>query len=137
MPQMAIKNSNTDCFFPVFSSVAQNQQVVLPRKFRTTSNYIPTLPSLKKENSSGKLSNGSLKINGSSSSSSLSDDASSNNENGTNGSTAAATNGHCATPSQSHGLLLTRQSLHTYQSNNHLVHYKYSAYSGSFNELPK
>lgn len=35
------------------------------------------------------------------------------------------------------GLLLTRQALHTYQSNNHLVHYKYNAYAGSCNDLPR
>ncbi|XP_055302716.1 dedicator of cytokinesis protein 9 isoform X2 [Sitodiplosis mosellana] len=102
-------------------------QVVLPRKFRTTSNFIPILPTLKKEVSSTKLSNGSLKTNGSPSSNSLADEAKDEN----------ITNGHNPPSSQSHGLLLTRQALHTYQSNNHLVHYKYSAYSGSYHELPK
>lgn len=115
-------SQNVSLFF-LFS----RQQVVLPRKFRTTSNYIPTLPSLKKEISSTKLSNGSLKTNGSPSSNSLADETSNESE----------TNGHHATTPHSHGLLLTRQALHTYQSNNHLVHYKYSAYSGSFHELPK
>ena len=33
--------------------------------------------------------------------------------------------------------LLTRQALHTYQSDNHLIHYKYSAYGGSCRDLPR
>lgn len=111
----------------IFVFILEMKQVVLPRKFRTTSNFIPTLPTLKKEVSSTKLSNGSLKTNGSPSSNSLADEAKDEN----------ITNGHNTPSSQSHGLLLTRQALHTYQSNNHLVHYKYSAYSGSFHELPK
>lgn len=39
--------------------------------------------------------------------------------------------------SQSNGLLLTRQALHSYECNNHLIQYKYSAYSGSCHDLPK
>ncbi|XP_055917510.1 dedicator of cytokinesis protein 9 isoform X2 [Eupeodes corollae] len=35
------------------------------------------------------------------------------------------------------GTLLTRQSLYTYQTNNHLVHYKYSTYGGTCHDLPK
>lgn len=120
------------------SSSFQMQQVVLPRKFRTTSNCIPTLPALTKENSSTKLSNGNGSIasskasNGSSSSSSISEDAIAANDSTTNGNQSNQT-----ASLHSPGQLLTRQALHTYQSNNHLVHYKYSAYSGSYHELPK
>ncbi|KFB37651.1 hypothetical protein ZHAS_00004890 [Anopheles sinensis] len=35
------------------------------------------------------------------------------------------------------GLLLTRQALHTYESPNHLIHYKYSKYGGTCYELPR
>lgn len=108
------------------------QQVVLPRKFRTTGNCIPTLPSITKEISSNSLANGngSIKTNGTSATIAQPEDVTDD---------AVSTNGtHTAqTGSPSKGLLLTKQSLHTYQSNNHLVHYKYSAYSGSFNDLPK
>lgn len=121
--------------FFTFFIILNKKQVVLPRKFRTTSNCIPTLPALTKENSSTKLSNGSIAAkkatNGSSSSSSIPEDAA---------ATDANVNGHQSKEASilhSPGQLLTRQALHTYQSNNHLVHYKYSAYSGSYHELPK
>lgn len=42
-----------------------------------------------------------------------------------------------STHQQQHGLLLTRQALHTYQSNDHLVYYKYSAYGGTYHDLPR
>lgn len=40
-------------------------------------------------------------------------------------------------PDYSHSLLLTRQALNSYTSNNHIIHYKYSAYSGSCHDLPR
>lgn len=108
------------------------QQVVLPRKFRTTGNCIPTFPTLQKEISSNSLTNGngSVRSNGTTASIAEPEDVT-DDTTSTNG-THSLQNG-----SPSKGLLLTKQSLHTYQSNNHLVHYKYSAYSGTFNDLPK
>lgn len=104
------------------------QQVVLPRKFRTTSNCIPTLPGLKREISSTKLTNGNGSVTKTTTTNGASSPADENGESITNGTT---------NQTSSPGLLLTRQALHTYQSNNHLVHYKFAAYGGSFNELPK
>lgn len=39
--------------------------------------------------------------------------------------------------SHNNGILLTRQSLKTYSNNNHLIQYKYEAYSGSSADIPK
>lgn len=80
---------------------------------------------MKREVSSTKLTNGSgsaKQTNGSSS------PAEENVETLTNGN---------SNQTSSPGLLLTRQALHTYQSNNHLVHYKFGSYGGAFHELPK
>ncbi|XP_065085612.1 dedicator of cytokinesis protein 9 isoform X1 [Ochlerotatus camptorhynchus] len=101
-------------------------EVVLPKKFRTVTSNIP---SFAKALASSSAQNG-----GSSS-----------------GKSAAATNGtssQCASPTHdsngsnratvsSTGHLLTRQALHTYESANHLIHYKYSAYGGTYQELPR
>lgn len=35
------------------------------------------------------------------------------------------------------GYLLTRQALHTYETANHIIHYKFNAYGGSCYEIPK
>lgn len=35
------------------------------------------------------------------------------------------------------GGLLTRQALHTYETANHVIHYKFNGYSGSCYEMPK
>lgn len=54
-----------------------------------------------------------------------------------NGSTS---NGGSSSPTiqtNPSGLLLTRQALQTYESNHHIVHYKYSAFGGSCHDLPK
>lgn len=83
------------------------QQVILPRKFRTVTNNIPS------------FSNG------------ISSPASTTPQE--DGTQIQLNNNHHTTQ----GLLLTRQALHTYQSNNHLVHYKYNAYSGSCHDLPR
>lgn len=61
-------------------------------------------------------------------------------ENGSAAVSPAAENGDGGTAHQSQGqpgLLLTRQALNTYQSNNHLIHYKYGAYGKSWMDLPK
>ncbi|XP_037912923.1 dedicator of cytokinesis protein 9 isoform X4 [Hermetia illucens] len=90
-------------------------EVILPRKFRTVSSTIP-------------------KINCHNSSSSNSHHSSSQ-QNGSG--TASQTPPQSTLPHSTPGQLLTRQALHTYQTNNHLVHYKYSAYSGSCHDLPR
>lgn len=66
-----------------------------------------------------------------------------------NGSIASiASNGACSTngnginkekdnKDSTAGHLLTRQALTTYETANHIVHYKYSAYSGTCHDLPK
>lgn len=46
-------------------------------------------------------------------------------------SAIATTNNH------NNGILLTRQSLKTYSNDNHLIQYKYEAYSGSSLDIPK
>lgn len=51
-----------------------------------------------------------------------------------NGSSSTGT-GSCA--ANANGLLLTRQALHTYHSNSHLVLYKYGQYGRTHAELPK
>lgn len=121
-----------------------SQQVVLPRKFRTTSNYIPSLPTPptnvknepKQTNGNGSISSeksvASSNVSLSSTSSSLSEDV-------TATSAGDSSQSHLvqSTQQQQHGLLLTRQALHTYQSNDHLVYYKYSAYSGTYHDLPR
>lgn len=81
------------------------QQVILPRKFRTVTNNIPTITNIPNGTSSTPEDVTQVQVN----------------------------NNHHSTQ----GLLLTRQALHTYQSNNHLVHYKYNAYSGSCHDLPR
>lgn len=119
------------------------QQVVLPRKFRTTSNYIPSLPTPptnaaknepKHTNGNGSISS-EKSIASSSTSSSLSEDTTATAVAGVNDS--AQSHLVQSAQQQPHGLLLTRQALHTYQSNDHLVYYKYSAYSGTYHDLPR
>lgn len=84
----------------------------MPRKFRTVTNGIPVATPKKQQNGN---------TNGNSS------------ENGTNG-----TNGKEKEKEPPPvGSLLARQALHTYETANHIVHYKYSAYGGACNDLPK
>lgn len=35
------------------------------------------------------------------------------------------------------GHLLTRQALHTYETANHVIHYKFNSYSGSCYDIPR
>lgn len=61
-------------------------------------------------------------------------------ENGSTATSPATENGDGVSLNQSQGqpgLLLTRQALNTYQSNNHLIHYKYGTYGKSWIDLPK
>lgn len=54
---------------------------------------------------------------------------------------SSSSNGSSQSTSPSHanalGHLLTRQALHTYQTADHVINYKYSAYSGTCYDLPK
>ncbi|XP_055599906.1 dedicator of cytokinesis protein 9 isoform X2 [Uranotaenia lowii] len=97
-------------------------EVVQPKKFRTITNNIPRF----NIGTSSPPSN----INSTSSS------------NGSPEATCSSPPTHAKSPStsgssQQQGHLLTRQALHTYESPNYLIHYKYSAYGGTCNDLPK
>lgn len=85
-------------------------EVVLPKKFRTLHNNIPS-PVTKKETSRRPSDSSSISSNSSSPSN------------------------FAQQPAQGH--LLTRQALHTYETANHVIHYKCSAYGGTCYELPK
>lgn len=80
-------------------------EVVLPRKFRTLSNNIPT----------------------------ISRKSSISSSNGANGST----NGDNSSSKDQLGHLFTRQALHSYETANHVIHYKYNEFSGSCYDMPK
>lgn len=119
------------------------QQVILPRKFRTITNNIP--PYAKPTPNGVAISApSSISLSSSHSTSSSSSTASSDDDqpkpqpSPTPSDGDAVSNGTTA-PNQpaAQGLLLTRQALHTYHSNNHLVHYKYSTYGRSHHELPR
>ncbi|XP_055642537.1 dedicator of cytokinesis protein 9 isoform X3 [Toxorhynchites rutilus septentrionalis] len=96
-------------------------EVLLPKKIRTVTSNIPNFT---KALSEGSDTNGSE-----------------NASNGTNSQATSPTGGgrssspYVNLPPQGH--LLTRQALHTYESANHLIHYKYSAYGGTCFELPR
>lgn len=92
-----------------YNSYIRLQQVVLPRKFRTVTNNIPSF------------------CNGISQSESVPTTPAEDE------TQTQLNNNHHTTQ----GLLLTRQALHTYSRNNNLVHYKYNAYSGSCHDLPR
>lgn len=87
------------------------QEIIMPREFRTVSNNIPT--------SSKAIQNG----NG----------TSTIDEQHTNGNSSSTNGVHV----QSQGHLLTRQALHTYETANHVIRYKYNSYSGTLHDLPK
>lgn len=133
-------------------------EIILPRKFRTVDNNIPKFS----ENvnlAPNPTTNGNLKKNGEqkngdhnghsdlsrkksdtgSSASSSSSSSSTLTLTTTNGCDAGNHNNRPRSPitASSSSTLLTRQALHTYQSNNHLIHYKYSAYGGSCRDLPR
>lgn len=84
------------------------QEIILPRKFRTVTNGIPVATPKKQQNGTNGNSG----------------------ENGTNGKDKEK-------EPPPVGSLLARQALHTYETANHIVHYKYSAYGGACSELPK
>ncbi|XP_055550317.1 dedicator of cytokinesis protein 9 isoform X3 [Wyeomyia smithii] len=86
-------------------------EVMLTKKFRTITNNIPSF-------SKTAITNGSTPP--------------------VTGSPAAENNSKPSSPTLNpQGHLLTRQALHTYETANHLIHYKYSAYGGTYFELPR
>ncbi|XP_055386706.1 dedicator of cytokinesis protein 9 isoform X2 [Condylostylus longicornis] len=131
-------------------------EVVLPRKFRTVSSTIPqinltitktTVTHHQFSINSDKKSNGSPFSNGDSNirqPSSPTNSQKSNDDSETTKSSkstkSSSSNGSTCGKSailNTSGTLLTRQSLFTYQTNNHLIHYKYKSYSGSVHDLPR
>jgi hypothetical protein len=82
----------------------------LPRKFRTLTSGIPTLPIPVENGKKHENGNGSSPENG-------------------------VTNGKEKEPLV--GSLLTRQALKTYETANHMVFYKYSVYGGTCGDLPR
>lgn len=116
--------------------------MVLPRKFRTTISNIPCLPSQpdlppSAHTNVSNTPSSTAPSSPSPSSTSLSSDASGHINNNNNHTSNNNNNNNQPNSAHQQGLLLTRQALHTYKSNNHIVHYKYSAYGGSCHELPK
>lgn len=135
-------------------------EIIMPKKFRTVNNEIPYFSSkkpngvhspVKEESPANGSSNGS---NGSATPTNGSTNGSATPTNGslngsTNGSVASiasngtsSTNGNGVSKEKENkegaaGHLLTRQALTTYETANHIVHYKYSAYSGTCHDLPK
>ncbi|XP_058447960.1 dedicator of cytokinesis protein 9 isoform X2 [Malaya genurostris] len=90
-------------------------EVVLSKKFRTITSNIPNF---------------------SRTSSSSSDSTKSTSNPSSNG--ACINDSRPSSPTVNvQGHLLTRQALHTYESANHVIHYKYSAYGGTYLELPR
>lgn len=130
------------------------QQIVEPRKYRTIQQDIPayvpfhtlvdsascdTISKSKSSttNSTNSSSDDETYVSAASSETNLTSDAggiasASSCAGGIGGGVGGSVGGI-----ESHGLLLTRQALHTYQSNNHLVQYKYAHYGRSYAELPK
>lgn len=126
--------------YSLISFTNVTQQVILPRKFRTITNNIPPYA---KPMPNG-VAPSSISLSSSHSTSSSSSTASSDDDQPkpqpslTPSDGDAVSNGTAAHNQPAvQGLLLTRQALHTYQSNNHLVHYKYSTYGRSHHELPR
>lgn len=122
------------------------KEVLQPKKFRTVHSNIPghgvgTIPSVSTTASVGGGSlNGSSKQRSETGSTTSGSVAGSQNGTPTSNRSlsissvgaAGAGGGGVAT-----GLLLTRQALHTYESPDHLIHYKYSKYGASWYDLPR
>lgn len=134
-------------------------EIILPRRFRTIDNNIPkfyneSVKTTTTSNGNGvSIKNGEQKNgdhNGHKDLSRKKSDTGSSSSSSTSSSSATSTltltttngdatgNNRPRSPiNASSSTLLTRQALHTYQSNNHLIHYKYSAYGGSCRDLPR
>ncbi|XP_050078931.1 dedicator of cytokinesis protein 9 isoform X2 [Anopheles maculipalpis] len=101
-------------------------EILQPKKFRTVHSNIPGHVSAATSTSNGSSKRGSES--GSASSSQNGTPNSNRSQSSTSASCGVSTVG---------GLLLTRQALHTYDSPNHLIHYKYSKYGGTCYDLPR
>ncbi|XP_061518026.1 dedicator of cytokinesis protein 9 isoform X4 [Anopheles gambiae] len=112
-------------------------EILQPKKFRTVHSNIPghvsQAATTTSTNGSSKRSNGGA-------------DSATSSQNGTPTSNRSQTSSASSSSSSSAGsgggtaiggLLLTRQALHTYNSPNHLIHYKYSKYGGTCYDLPR
>uniref|UniRef100_A0A182VSH9 Dedicator of cytokinesis protein 9 n=1 Tax=Anopheles minimus TaxID=112268 RepID=A0A182VSH9_9DIPT len=103
-------------------------EILQPKKFRTVHSNIPGHVS---KHQTGNSTNGTNKRGSESGSAS-----SSQNGTPTSNRSQSSVSAGSGVPSVG-GLLLTRQALHTYDSPNHLIHYKYSKYGGTCYELPR
>ncbi|XP_053664214.1 dedicator of cytokinesis protein 9 [Anopheles marshallii] len=104
-------------------------EILQPKKFRTVHSNIPG--HVPPKHQSVGSTNGSSKRgseSGSASSSQNGTPTSNRSQSSVSAGTGVPTVG---------GLLLTRQALHTYDSPNHLIHYKYSKYGGTCYDLPR
>uniref|UniRef100_A0A182K3W5 Dedicator of cytokinesis protein 9 n=1 Tax=Anopheles christyi TaxID=43041 RepID=A0A182K3W5_9DIPT len=112
-------------------------EILQPKKFRTVHSNIPGHASKEATtNTTASSTNGSTKRGsegGGSTASSQNGTPTSNRSQTSASSSLSAGSGGSALG----GLLLTRQALHTYDSPNHLIHYKYSKYGGTCYELPR
>ncbi|XP_035917341.1 dedicator of cytokinesis protein 11 isoform X2 [Anopheles stephensi] len=104
-------------------------EILQPKKFRTVHSNIPGHVSAVTSTSNGSSKRGGSSESGSASSS----------QNGTPTSSIRSQSSVSAGSGvpMVGGLLLTRQALHTYDSPNHLIHYKYSKYGGTCYDLPR
>ncbi|XP_052897966.1 dedicator of cytokinesis protein 9 [Anopheles moucheti] len=106
-------------------------EILQPKKFRTVHSNIPghhvppkhqTIASTNGSSKRGSESGGSA--------------SSSQNGTPTSNRSQSSVSAGSGVPTAG-GLLLTRQALHTYDSPNHLIHYKYSKYGGTCYDLPR
>ncbi|XP_049286747.1 dedicator of cytokinesis protein 9 isoform X1 [Anopheles funestus] len=104
-------------------------EILQPKKFRTVHSNIPG--HVPKHQSVVTNTNGSSKRGSESGSAS-----SSQNGTPTSNRSQSSVSAGSGVPTVG-GLLLTRQALHTYDSPNHLIHYKYSKYGGTCYDLPR
>ncbi|XP_058060238.1 dedicator of cytokinesis protein 9 [Anopheles bellator] len=113
-------------------------EVLQPKKFRTVHSNIPghCVPATPATSSGGSI-NGSGKKRNSESSGGSAGSSAAASRNGTPTSTRSLSVSSVGSPFPGVGLLLTRQALHTYESPNHLIHYKYSKYGGACYDLPR
>ncbi|XP_049532929.1 dedicator of cytokinesis protein 11 isoform X2 [Anopheles darlingi] len=119
-------------------------EVLQPKKFRTIHSNIPGHTVVGSVPLSTTASIGGGSLNGSSKQRSETGSTTSGSvagsQNGTptsNRSLSISSVGTGASGAGATGLLLTRQALHTYESPDHLIHYKYSKYGASWYDLPR
>lgn len=123
------------------------QQVVLPRKCRTTVHDIPAFVppltvadphQLLADHVSDTISKSKSGTNSTNSSDDETYVSAASSETNLTGLTPTADSATSASgKGGEHGLLLTRQALHTYHASNHLVLYKYAQYGRTHADLPR